>query len=323
VLFSSGSLNYDITFRVDHFAPPKSIIKRITSYLGGSGGNAAVAAAKILGKGRVIFLGCVGSDEIGNKHISYLKSVGVLTNLVKIIKGTNSGQAFVAIREDGETAVYSYYGANSYLTPDLVNSEVIKAIKSSDALLIANPPVLTAEKLVRFGKKNGKLVFWDPGSLSPVIRDKLDNFIRNVDYLMPNLNELMALTNSRSVNRSIQLLEKSNPKLKVIVKEGEKGATLYDLKEMRMIHVPSIHPEELGLKTVSSVGCGDAFSGVFAALKLKDWDDSKALIAASCAASINLAYEGPRNSPTLMELLKYLPKCEKLMDNIAESSINL
>ncbi len=315
MLIVSGSLNYDIFFKVDHFAPPKSIIKELHQYLGGSGGNAAVAAARILGDEKVAFIGAVGKDEIGEKHLISLMNEGILTNLVFAVEEIESGQAYVASGPSGETAVYSYYGANTYLNPDFIRSEEVqKAIKSSWGVLITNPPLPTIKELVNKAFEYNKVVFWDPGTLSKHGANSLKAIIAKIDYLMPNVNELITLTGSEDITKDLQILKNANPELKVIVKEGRKGSTLYDLGSNIGIHISSIKPSVLGLKTSSSVGCGDTYSGVYAALKHKGWRDEEALIAASCASTINLAFNGPRNSPKLSELLKYLPECREAVE---------
>ncbi|MEM3948033.1 MAG: PfkB family carbohydrate kinase, partial [Zestosphaera sp.] len=77
-----GSLNYDVMLFVERFAPPKTRVNRLKTFLGGSGGNAAVSAAKILGPGKVAFLGAVGDDEIGRLQLNDLERHGVITNHV-------------------------------------------------------------------------------------------------------------------------------------------------------------------------------------------------------------------------------------------------
>ncbi len=312
MLIVSGSLNYDMFFKVDYFAPPKSVIKELHRYLGGSGGNSAVAAARILGDKKVAFIGAVGKDEIGRKHIISLMNEGILTNLIFAIEGVESGQAFVASDPSGETAVYSYYGANTYLSPDLIRKEEVQeTIRNSWGILITNPPLPTIKELVSASRKNGKVIFWDPGALSKHGLEALKEIIMRIDYLMPNKKELLTLVETQDMDKALHLLKAINPGLKVIVKEGDEGSTLYNLKENLGIHISSIQPTSLGLNVSSSVGCGDTYSGVYAALKHEGWEDSEALIAGACASTINLAFDGPRNSPKLNKLMQYLPKCKR------------
>ncbi len=310
LLLVTGSLNYDITFYVDYFAPPKSVIKKLVRYLGGSGGNAAVAAARMLRDMEVVFLGAVGNDEIGQKHIEALKSEKIDTSLILRIDGVESGQAFVAVRGDGATAIYSYYGANHMLKPDLIDAKVSDYILRSKAVLIMNPPLETCIKVAEIAKKSGKTVFWDPGALSKLGLGKLEPMIKLVDYLAPNHGELLTLTKERNELSAVLKLLNINPSIRVISKKGKEGSALYDPVKSTVTYVSAVDPRVFGLKVVSTVGCGDAYIGVFAALKHDGYDDLEAMKIATCAASVNAAFENPRNVPPKNVLLdKYMPVC--------------
>lgn len=311
MLLVIGSLNYDITFYVDYFAPPKSVVKKLVRYLGGSGGNAAVAAARMLRDMEVVFLGAVGDDEIGQKHIEALKSEKIVTSLILRVKGVESGQAFVAVKGDGSTAIYSYYGANHMLSPDLIDSRVKDHILRSKAVLITNPPLETCIRIAEIAKKSGKTVFWDPGALSKLGLDKLKPMIKLVDYLAPNHGELLTLTKEKNELSAVFKILNENPSIKILSKKGGEGSSLYDPLTTTIFHVSAVNPETFGLKVVSTVGCGDAYVGVFAALKHDGYDDLEAMKIASCAASVNAAFENPRSVPPRDILFrKYLPLCK-------------
>ncbi len=224
MLLVAGTLNYDVTLHVDHFAPPKSIVKRVERYLGGSGGNAAVAAARILGKGKVVLLAAVGDDEIGKLHIKELEREGILTTLIKVIRGVETGQAYVALRPDGENAIYSYRGANSLLLPNILKPEdedfILRNIKT---MLIMNPPIEMAAYLTNKLSRNISNILWDPGALSRLGFDSLKEVIAKVNYLLPNEDELLAMTNTLRMEEAIKRLIDINDKLIVIVKSGLKG----------------------------------------------------------------------------------------------------
>ena len=68
----------------------------------GSGGNAAVAAARILGKDEVFLLSAVGNDAIGRAHIKALRDESVSTILVKVIDSAGSVQTSIIIDKFGK-----------------------------------------------------------------------------------------------------------------------------------------------------------------------------------------------------------------------------
>ena len=204
MILVAGSLNYDITLYVDRFAPPKSVVKKIKRFLGGSGGNAAVAAARILGRNKVFLLSAVGNDEIGRAHIKALRDEGVSTVLVKVIDGIESGQAFVIISKSGESAIYSYYGANTYLTPKEVKDDVASVLEKVSHVLITSPPLPIASMLVKLAEGRNKTILWDPGTLSNLGLNMLANVIKSTNYLLPNKEELLILTGSKNETEAVK-----------------------------------------------------------------------------------------------------------------------
>ncbi len=302
MLLVTGSLNVDITFKVPRFAPPKTPIDELEEYLGGSGGNAAVAAARVLGPGKVVFLGCVGDDEEGRLHLKALSQEGIVTNCIKIIEGVRSGKAFVAVRHDGETAIYSYYGANSLLHVENAEAALKEFGDSLTGVLITNPPISVAHYLSMEGRNRGLNIFWDPGSTALKGLKALTEILKHVDYLLPNEGEVLAMTGRGSVGEAIEALRAINPDIKVVVKRGVKGATLF-MPTGSTFSVPSVKPEEINLPGVASTtGCGDALTGVFTAMKILNYEDREALRMAVIAASYNAGFSGPRHSPDLRTL---------------------
>ncbi len=312
-LLVSGSLNYDMTFYVERFAPPKSVIKEIKEFLGGSGGNAAVAAARIMGRGKVAFFGAVGDDDIGLKHLRGLEEEGLVVDLVHVIKGSRSGRAYVFVRADGATAIYSYYGANHMLRQEDVNVRVLRALEEVDGVLVMNPPLEVARKLLKEAKEMGKLTFWDPGALAYAGVEKLGDLIARVDYILPNESELFLMTRTRNTLEAVEVLRMYSPEITVISKRGNEGAILAS-PEGRVVVISGIPLEEIGLRVVSTVGCGDTFSGVFSALTVMGYSLEESLKLANCAAAINATREEARGSPKYGELMEWCRKYSKYLE---------
>jgi len=309
-----GSLNYDITLYVDRFAPPKTVVRRLTRYLGGSGGNSAVAAARILGNDAVVFFGAVGNDDIGKKHIDALRGEGIITDIVRVIDGVESGQAFVAVDMNGNTAIYSYYGANTKLTPEEIDDKVLAYLETVQCVLITNPPLPTALELVSMARDLEKTIIWDPGAQSKHGLEVLKPILEKVNYLAPNEGELLIMARTKNLLEAIRRVQEINQRLKILIKRGEKGSLLIDPLSKTMIHVNAVPPEALGYKTTSTVGCGDAYIGVFTAFLILGYNEVDAMRLATCAATLNAAYEGPRGVPPKQALLKWFEACKVLIN---------
>ncbi len=322
LLFVTGSLNYDVTMYVEYFAPPKSIVRKLRRYLGGSGGNAAVAASRLLqGVGKVVFFGAVGSDDIGVKHIEALRREGIDTSLIRVIDNEETGQAFVAVNNEGESAIYSYYGANLRLGVDDIDEDVMKYLSSANALLIMNPPVEVAYKLMSTYKSlRSGMVFWDPGAYASRGLENLTPLVKLTDYLMPNEHELLILTNASIINEAVKEVWSINPSVKIVVKSGERGSTLFNPLDRKVVKIPSLPLSKVGLKVISTVGCGDAYDGVFTASKTLGYNDVDSMKLATCAAAINASCEEPRCTPPREKLLKFFHKYNNLL-NVSVSNL--
>ncbi len=315
MIIVAGSLNYDITLYVDKFAPPKSIVRNIKRFLGGSGGNAAVAAARILGKNKVFLLSAVGNDEVGKAHLIALKNEGINTSLIKVFSTIESGQAFVIIDKSGESAIYSYYGANYYLSPNEVGKNLEDVLDKVTHVLIMNPPLPVAVTLAKLARSKNKIILWDPGILSNLGFNQLAEVIKSVDYLLPNKEELLILTDSGIEDKALEKLASLNPELTIIIKEGSHGVKYINLRNRKTYRIGAVPLHKLGLELISTVGCGDTLVGVFTALKSMGYDDLKALKLSICAAAINASKDEPRGSPYFSELIKfYKHRCSSLIN---------
>ena len=72
-----GSLNVDLTINLPRFHVPGETITGTAfhTFLGGKGGNQAVAAAKL--GGRVHMIGCVGQDAYGDMYLKEMERLGI------------------------------------------------------------------------------------------------------------------------------------------------------------------------------------------------------------------------------------------------------
>ena len=73
-----------------------------------------------------------------------------------------------------------------------------------------------------------------------------------------------------------------------------------------MASVPPVNLEELGLKVVNTVGCGDSFLGAFAASKAQGLDDIESLERANLAGALKATQPETRGSPGMEMFKRYL-----------------
>ncbi len=302
-----GAINWDINLFVDRFPEvgEEVPVREITRVPGGKAANVAVAAARVLGSGRAALIGCLGGDEIADAQIEILRGEGVVTSGIKVIEGEESGQAYIIIDKAGRNFINTYFGANLRLKPTDLHEPVISGLlREAGIVTIIDPPLETIEEAAGMGREYGKTVVWDAGVRSVLGVERLRKVLANVDYLVVNEVELRNLTGAANPEEARGILSKVNDEVRLIAKLGERGCVMVGPGEAARFK--GVNLKELGMSVVNTVGCGDAFLGVFVASKAEGLDDWDALERANLAGALKAAKPETRGSPTRSELEKYL-----------------
>jgi len=295
-----GAINWDISCFVERLPVPgeEVIMKNITRVSGGTGGNIAVAAARILGAKEVALIGALGRDEIARQQIAALENEGVLTNGIDCIEGVESGQAYILIDQTGQNIIASHLGANARLTLEHLNKAQVKQqLEECRGMVLTDPPLDVAEELIKLAKRRSIGLLWDPGILITPNREALQSLAKQAEILFLNETEAGALLGTEQLNTSLEKLNELGFGNHVVLKLGARGAAMLEPAEGLTFEAPALPLEQLGLNVVSTVGCGDVFAGVFAAYYVIGNDIRKSLIMASAAAGLNATRPETRGSP--------------------------
>ena len=302
-----GAVNWDINLFVKRF-PRKgeeTVVKRITRVAGGKAGNTSVAAAGLLGPKQTAILGGLGKDSIGTEQVKIFEDEGVVTSGLKFCDDAESGQAYITIDEEGANIIYKLSGANALITPEDLDDPVRRGLISEAAVVaIMDPPFETAIRMAEVAKRLGKVVAWDPGVNSELGLRKVGALMKNVDYLVANEHEIANLTGTKNPIAAAKRLASTNKRLKTVVKLGGRGCVMYSAGKKKVL--PKLDLTAAGLKVVSTVGCGDAFLGAFAAALSEGRPDLDALRWGNCAGGLKATRIETRGSPNRETLLKYL-----------------
>jgi len=294
-----GAINWDISCFVERLPVPgeEVTIKHITRVSGGTGGNVAVAAAQILGAKEVALIGALGRDEIARQQIAVLEDEGVITEGIDHIEGVESGQAYVLIDQTGQNIIASHLEANARLGLEHLNKAQVKQqLQECQGIVLTDPPLEVADKLINLAKRRAVPVLWDPGILISPNREALQSLARQAEVLFLNETEASALLGASELNMSLQRLQKLGFGNHTVLKLGAQGAAMLEPASGAVIEVPALPLKKLGLNVVSTVGCGDVFAGVFAAYHVLGADLRKSLIMASAAAGLNATRPETRGS---------------------------
>ena len=295
-----GAINWDISCFVERLPVPgeEVIVKRITRVSGGTGGNVAVAAARILGAKKVALIGALGSDEIARRQIAVLKDEGVITEGIDHIAGEESGQAYILIDQTGQNIIASHLGANARLGLEHLDKVQVKQqLQECQGIVLTDPPLEVARELINLAKRCGVPVLWDPGILIDPNRETLLSLAKQAEVLFLNETEANALLGTEELNMSLQKLKKLKFGNHTVLKLGAQGAAMLEPASGMLVEVPALPLKELGLNVVSTVGCGDVFAGDFAAYHVMGNNLTQSLIMASAAAGLNTTRPETRGSP--------------------------
>ncbi|MGQ9781148.1 MAG: carbohydrate kinase family protein [Nitrososphaeria archaeon] len=299
----SGAINWDILLYVSMFGRPgeEVPVSKIERVPGGKGANVAVAAARILGKGRCAMVGGIGVDEIGSKHLQVFQEEGVDTTWLTRFEEVESGQAYILVDERGENQINTYFGANIALR----RKDADKAkdlLAKTRFLIVIDPPIEFAEALLSLSKEAIRI--WSPGVRARSDRNAVVSHFWEINYLILNEHELFDISGSSNVSRFYENLIKDNPMLRVIITQGSRGATLYTPDTT--YYEEGIDLRRLGLKVANTTGCGDAFVGAFVSHIALGTSEKRALKMANLAAALKASKYETRGSPMKEELDYYV-----------------
>jgi len=295
-----GAINWDINCFVERLPVPgeEVTIKYITRVSGGTGGNIAVAAARILGAKKVALIGALGRDDIARQQIAALEDEGVITEGIDHIARVESGQAYILIDQTGQNVIASHLGANARLGLEHLNKAQVKQrLEECRGIVLTDPHLEVAEELIKLAKRRDVPVLWDPGILISPNREALLSLARQAEILFLNETEANALLGTDKLNMSLQKLKELGFGNHTVLKLGAHGAAMLEPASGAVIEVPALPLKKLGLNVVSTVGCGDVFAGVFAAYHVMGSSLAQSLIMASAAAGFNATRPETRGSP--------------------------
>ena len=266
---------------------------------GGRGANAAIALSRL--GAETVFCAKLGADVHGQKLYNYYKEIGLNTSYIKVDHDTPTGLAVIMKEGNGEIRQVVYPGANAQLTTE----HMIEAFDCNpDALYlgfeIPYPMVVAAAKIA--ASKNIPIFVDATAASKELDLEKLPP----VEIFSPNEKEAFELTGimptsmESSLRAALAIARKTKAK-NVVIKQGAKGAFLYDGKRYNTFPATKVD------KTVDTTSAGDAFTGAMVLEYLRNGGDIKEAIKyGNIAGAITITRPGATASiPTEEEINHY------------------
>ena len=268
---------------------------------GGKGLNAAVAFKRL--GADCVFSTRLGADMHGQKIYTYLKEIGVNTSSVKADHTAPTGFAAVLKESDGQNRIIYYPGANIALTKD----NILEAFSCQPDAVYINFEVSfdVALSAAKIAASRNIPIFVDA---APADKDYALDALPELCVFSPNETEtyeytgILPVGSEASLRAALALWKRVKCKY-IVIKQGARGAFIYDGKHYSMI--PSYRPD----KVVDSTAAGDAFTAALTYEYLDSGDIVLAVKYATAAGAVTVSKPGAASSvPTESEILDFIRK---------------
>lgn len=227
-------------------------LKKTCFNIGGGGVNTAFTFKR---QGfKVAYLGCVGTDVLGEDIIAKLKEQKIETKLIQKTKKATTNCSVIFNHKGQDRTILNYRGASE----QLAKTSLPKAEWYYLAPLSGKIAKLTQE-IIDSAKAQGIRVAFNPGNSQLSLPKKvLMKLIKKVDVLILNQEEAAFLTGNefKKELKIIKDLKEIHTGI-VVMTKGDKGVVVINEKDEVVNKV--IKP----IKAVDKTGAGDAFGSGF------------------------------------------------------------
>ncbi len=301
-----GSANMDLTMNMYKLpeAGEALIDDAGVAYMpGGKGANGAIALTKL--GAQCIFSTKLGADAHGQKLYSYYKEMGIDASNVMVDRDYPTGLSVVIKESDGSVRKIIYPGANSNITTE----QIVDAFNCNpDALYLTfEIPYAMAVAAAKVASTKNIPIFIAAG---PANKEHALEALPTSEIVCVNEKEAFEYTGvmptniNDSLHACITLLRRTRCKY-VVIKQGAKGAFLYDGK-----HYDTLPAIRTAGKIVDLAGAGDVFNAALISEYMRNGRNIKAAIVyANAASGIAISRNGAAASfPTDEEVNALLRK---------------
>lgn len=281
-----GSVAYDNIFTVDQIPILGERVygERLGKFVGGMAANQVIEAARYIEN--INILGRVGVDAEGSQIIKSFQKKGINTRYLQKDRIHSTGQTYMYLLNDDYYSVVTP-GANLHVKPDEVEKSIRK-MKSGFVLVSLEINLEAVRSALIVSRTNDLESVLIP---SPVENCKQD-IIDLSDSIILNTREFDTIFDLKVTNLSDaekQLSKLKGMKKRILVTLGKYGAALLDNNKIFL-------SEAMKVKSIDSVGAGDALAGAFIGCLVRGVPSAKALSIGCIAGALVTSKAGPQSS---------------------------
>jgi sugar/nucleoside kinase (ribokinase family) len=248
----------------------------------GTAGGTSVDLARL--GARVVAMGAIGRDHIGDFLVSALTAEGVDPSHLVPKDGVQTSATMLPIHPDGSRPAWHVPGANSTFT---LHDVAWEALAACDAVHVGGLTALPgidgepAGQILRYARERGALTTADfLGVRGEAPAELLAHCLPHVDIFMPNEGEALAATGESDVAAAAERLRSLGAST-VIVKRGPDGCLVLDDDGARSLPA-------LDVPVIDTTGCGDAFCAGVIVARRAGWPIDEAARLGCITGSLNV-----------------------------------
>jgi sugar/nucleoside kinase (ribokinase family) len=229
------------------------LVEQIKITAAGSAGGFALVLSRL--GAEVRSAGAIGTDAAGEMLVSLLERDGVDTSLLARRTDVQTSATVLPIRPNGDRPALHVIGANGSYTVDDVPWD---AVADCTHLHLGGPEFLGGEvaaQILSRARDGGAVTSADILAPGEGILDWIGAALPELDYLMPNDEQVLALTGKTDLVEGCQELLSRGVGC-VAATRGADGVVIVDADGDES--VPAFE-----IEVVDTTGCGDAFSAGF------------------------------------------------------------
>jgi sulfofructose kinase len=290
----AGIAVQDIVMRVQNFPAPGTKVSASEFIItgGGCAANAAVAIARL--GGRVAFAGPLGgsADAVSNRILSDLGKEGVDCAGVTRVDGGTASVSLILLDATGEKTIATRRGVN---LGDVLPNDPARLVADADAVLVDNrfPEFVSAVCRAARTRKIPIVIDLDQTT-------RVDNPLLALGtHVVSSTEALFGTTGLKDHRDALKKLAEHISGFLALT-DGPKGTYWLERGELR--HLPAFT-----VKTIDSLGAGDAFHGGFTLALVEGRTLPDILRFASATAALKCTkFGGASGAPTRAEVEAFL-----------------
>ena len=267
---------------------------------GGSAAN-TVAGLASLG-GAPAFIGKVHDDALGQEFTRDIGSAGVDFFTPPLNQGPMTGRSIVLVTPDAMRSMFTYLGANTHLSVDDVDENIIKASQITyleGYILDYKQGMKIAVRASELAHQYGHKVAFslsDTSCLNGKEEEVLKFIKRHVDVLFANDDEIQALFKGEDFYKCLDLIK---PHVEIAaITRGEKGSVVVNGRVKTFVEAEKVE------NVVDSTGAGDLYAAGFLYGMIQRRSLGTCAIIGSIVAAEAISHYGARPEVSLRGLVR-------------------